>query len=324
MNTDKVKEITDKLEEGLLNLKNSDDFKKYLTCMSKFHSYSFNNTLLIMMQCPQATYVAGFNSWKNNFNRVVKKGEKGIKILAPSPIKKMVETEKVDSNGKKYMQEEEMIIPCFKPVTVFDVSQTDGDPIPELKGEELADSVLYYEDMKKALSEVSKVPIREDDIKDGAKGYFSPTEKEIVINKGMGEAQTIKTLVHEIAHSILHDFNKETPLDDRKDRNTKEVEAESVAFTVCKHFGIDTDDYSFGYILGWSKDATLNEFKQSLQTIQKTASQLIGRIESELINIEKAKDKGLHNKLVQAKEKVDKQTKNQTERRVKSHEASLV
>lgn len=323
MSTDKVKEITDKLEEGLLSLKNSDDFKKYLTCMSKFHSYSFNNTLLIMMQCPQATYVAGFNSWKNNFNRMVKKGEKGIKILAPAPIKKKVETEKIDASGKTVTQEEELIIPCFKPVTVFDVSQTEGEPIPELKSEELKDTVVNYKDIRKALSEVAPVPIREEQISDGAKGYFSPSAKEIVINKGMSESQTIKTLVHEIAHSILHDFSKETAKEDRKDRNTKEVEAESVAFTVCKHFGIDTDDYSFGYILGWSKDATLNEFRQSLQTIQKCANQLIGRIESELITIEKSKQKGIKAKLDAGKQRV-KENLDNTERRVKSHEECLV
>jgi len=315
MKTDKVKEITDMLDVGINKLKDSEEYKKFLTCMSKFHGYSYNNTLLIMTQCPEATYVAGFNSWKNNFNRTVKKGEKGIKILAPSPIKKMVEREKVDANGNKYIQEEEMVIPMFKPVTVFDISQTDGEPIPQLSSQELTGDVVNFETIKKALSEVSKVPIREEDIKDGAKGYFSPTNKEIVINKGMSEIQTIKTMVHEIAHSILHDFNKETPLDDRKDRNTKEVEAESIAFTVCKHFDIATDDYSFGYILGWSKDASLSEFKESLQTIQKTASQMIGRVESELINIDKSKQKGIKDKINDSKQKVKSQEVNTKERK---------
>lgn len=315
MSTEKVKEITDKLEEGLLNLKNSDEFKNYLTCMSKFHSYSFNNTLLIMMQCPQASLVAGFNSWKNNFNRSVKKGEKGIKILAPAPIKKKVETERIDNNGKTVKDEEEIILPHFKPVTVFDVSQTEGEPIPELMHGELESNVINYEAIRKALGELAPVPIREDEIKDGAKGYFSPSNKEIVINKGMSEAQTIKTLVHEIAHSLLHDFSKDTAKEDRKDRNTKEVEAESVAFTVCKHFGIDTDDYSFGYILGWSKDATLGEFRESLQTIQKCANQMIGRIEVSFISQEKEKSKGIKDKLSEAKSKSKNQVSGKINRK---------
>ena len=314
MNIEKVKELTGKLEEGLLNLKNSDDFKKYLTCMSKFHSYSYNNTLLIMMQKPQATYVAGFNSWKNNFNRNVKKGEKGIRILAPAPIKKMVETKKTDINGKQFIEQEEVTIPIFKPVTVFDVSQTEGDPIPELIGGDLKDSVKNYEDIKGALINSTNIPIITKDIEGGAKGYFDPKAQTIYINEGMSESQTIKTMIHEIAHSILHDYTKQEVKEEKKDRNTKEVEAESVAFTVCKHFGIDTDDYSFGYILGWSKDATLNEFRQSLETIQKCSNKLIGRLEANLIDIEKEK-KSIKSRLTQAKERVNNQTKNKAKER---------
>ena len=314
MNIEKVKELTGKLEEGLLNLKNSEDFKKYLTCMSKFHSYSYNNTLLIMMQKPQATYVAGFNSWKNNFNRNVKKGEKGIRILAPAPIKKMVETKKTDSNGKQFVEQEEITIPIFKPVTVFDVSQTEGDPIPELIEGELKDNVKNYEDIKEALEHATDIPIITKDIEGGAKGYFDPKAQTIYINEGMSESQTIKTMIHEVAHSILHDYTKQEIKEDKKDRNTKEVEAESVAFTVCKHFGIDTDDYSFGYILGWSKDATLNEFRQSLETIQKCSNKLIGRLEANLIDINKEK-KSIKSRLVQAKKRAESQTKSKAKER---------
>jgi len=308
MNIEKVKELTDKLEEGLLNLKKSDDFKKYLTCMSKFHSYSYNNTLLIMMQKPQATYVAGFNSWKNNFNRNVKKGEKGIRILAPATIKKMVETKRYDNNGKQFIEQEEITIPIFKPVTVFDVSQTEGDPIPELIEGDLKDNVKNYEDIKEALTHTTDIPIITKDIEGGAKGYFDPKAQTIYINEGMSESQTIKTMIHEIAHSILHDYTKQEIKEEKKDRNTKEVEAESVAFTVCKHFGIDTDDYSFGYILGWSKDATLNEFRQSLETIQKCSNKLIGRLEANLIEINKEK-KSIKSRLNQAKKRAENQTK---------------
>ncbi len=314
MNIEKVKELTGKLEEGLLNLKNSDDFKKYLTCMSKFHSYSYNNTLLIMMQKPQATYVAGFNSWKNNFNRNVKKGEKGIKILAPAPIKKTVETKRTDNNGKQYIEQEEVTIPIFKPVTVFDVSQTEGDPIPELIAGDLKGDVKGFEDMKEALNKATDIPIITKDIEGGAKGYFDPKAQSIYINEGMSESQTIKTMIHEIAHSILHDYTKQEIKEEKKDRNTKEVEAESVAFTVCKHFGIDTDDYSFGYILGWSKDATLNEFRQSLETIQKCSNKLIGRLEANLIEINKEK-KSIKSRLAQAKKRAESQPKSKTKER---------
>ncbi|MBR3635242.1 MAG: ImmA/IrrE family metallo-endopeptidase [Lachnospiraceae bacterium] len=322
MNVEKVKELTDKLEEGLLKLKDSEEFKNYLTCMSKFHSYSYNNTLLIMMQMPQATYVAGYNSWKNNFHRNVKKGEKGIRILAPAPIKKMVETQKTDNEGKSFIEQEEVTIPIFKPVTVFDVSQTEGDPIPELISGELTNEVTGYKELKKALYQVSEIPIIVKVIEGGAKGYFDPNAHSIYINEGMSESQTIKTMIHEIAHSILHDHTKAEVKEEKKDRNVKEVEAESVAFTVCKHFGIDTDDYSFGYILGWSKDATLKEFKQSLETIQRCSSKLIGRIETNLIDLEKEK-KSIRQRLSESKEKASRQ---QTKRKTKekTHEFSHI
>ncbi len=174
MNNDRVKELTEQLEEGLNMLKNSDEYKKFLTCMSKFHSYSYNNTLLIMMQMPQATYVAGFNSWKNNFHRNVKKGEKGIKILAPAPYKKTVETTKTDTDGRAFVQEEEVIIPCFKPVTVFDVSQTEGEPIPELINGELESDVTDFDRLKRALNGVTDIPIEVTNISSEAKGNFDP------------------------------------------------------------------------------------------------------------------------------------------------------
>lgn len=311
---ERVKELTDQLEEGLLTLKDSETYKAYLTCMSKFHNYSFNNTLLIMMQKPEATYVAGFQSWKKNFKRNVKSGEKGIKILAPAPIKRKVEREKTDVNGNKVVEEVEMTLPRFKPVTVFDVSQTEGEPIPELLYE-LDGTVNGYDNMKQALCELSHVPIAEREIADGAKGYFSPSEQIIVIKKDMPQIQTIKTMLHEIAHSLLHDYTKITEVTDKKDRNTKEVEAESVAFTVCKHFGIDTDDYSFGYILGWSKDTTLQEFRKSLETIQTCASLIIGKVEETLIEKTKTKEKGISEKLMESKKKVSAQERKKTNRK---------
>lgn len=311
---ERVKELTDQLEEGLLTLKDSETYKAYLTCMSKFHNYSFNNTLLIMMQKPEATYVAGFQSWKKNFKRNVKSGEKGIKILAPAPIKRKVEREKTDVNGNKVVEEVEMTLPRFKPVTVFDVSQTEGEPIPELLYE-LDGTVNGYDNMKEALGELSHVPITEREIADGAKGYFSPSEQIIVIKKDMPQIQTIKTMIHEIAHSLLHDYTKITEVTDKKDRNTKEVEAESVAFTVCKHFGIDTDDYSFGYILGWSKDTTLQEFRKSLETIQTCASLIIGKVEETLIEKAKSKEKGISEKLMESKKKVSAQERKKTNRK---------
>lgn len=298
MKTDNVKELTDKLEKGLEMLKNSDEFKRYLTCMSRFHSYSYNNTLLIMLQAPYATYVAGYSAWQKNFKRTVRKGEKGIKIFAPAPIKKTIDRQKTDDEGNQVTEKEEITVPVFKPVTVFDVSQTVGEPLAELITGELARNVKDYEELKAALFMTSKVPVIMKDIESDAKGYFDPKSNDIYIKKGMSESQTIKTMIHEMAHSILHQKGS----DDKKDRNTKEVEAESVAFTVCRHFGIDTGDYSFGYILGWSKNATLDEFKQSLQTIQKCASELIGGIETNLSEI-KLQKKSIKNRLSESKDK---------------------
>lgn len=290
----KVQEITDKLEEGLKELFESEKYKTYLTTMSKFHNYSFNNTLLIAMQKPEATLVAGYKAWQKNFERHVNKGEKAIRILAPASYKIKEERDKLDpvtgemmfdENGMPQKEQVEVTIPAFRAVSVFDVSQTDGKPIPELEAQELLSTVEGYEDFVQALMNVAPVPIGFEDIPGDSKGYFHTEEKRIAVQENMSESQTLKTMVHEVAHSMLH--NKEINRDDlieepAKDRNTKEVEAESVAYTVCQHFGIDTSDYSFGYIAGWSSGKDMKELKSSLDTIRKTASELITGIEGAL------------------------------------------
>ena len=290
----KVQEITDKLEEGLKELFESEKYKTYLSTMSKFHNYSFNNTLLIAMQKPEATLVAGYKAWQKNFERHVNKGEKAIRILAPAPYKIKEERDKLDpvtgemmfdENGMPQKEQVEVTIPAFRAVSVFDVSQTDGKPIPELEAQELLSTVEGYEDFVQALMNVAPVPIGFEDIPGDSKGYFHTEEKWIAVQENMSESQTLKTMVHEVAHSMLH--NKEINRDDlieepAKDRNTKEVEAESVAYTVCQHFGIDTSDYSFGYIAGWSSGKDMKELKSSLDTIRKTASELITGIEGAL------------------------------------------
>jgi antirestriction protein ArdC/predicted nucleotidyltransferase/uncharacterized protein YqgV (UPF0045/DUF77 family) len=290
----KVQEITDKLEEGLKELFESEKYKTYLTTMSKFHNYSFNNTLLIAMQKPEATLVAGYKAWQKNFERHVNKGEKAIRILAPAPYKIKEERDKLDpvtgemmfdENGMPQKEQVEVTIPAFRAVSVFDVSQTDGKPIPELEAQELLSTVEGYEDFVQALMNVAPVPIGFEDIPGDSKGYFHTEEKRIAVQENMSESQTLKTMVHEAAHSMLH--NKEINRDDlmeapAKDRNTKEVEAESVAYTVCQHFGIDTSDYSFGYIVGWSSGKDMKELKSSLDIIRKTSSELITGIEGVL------------------------------------------
>lgn len=290
----KLQEITDKLEEGLKELFESEKYKTYLSTMSKFHNYSLNNTLLIAMQKPEATLVAGYKAWQKNFERHVNKGEKAIRILAPAPYKIKEERDKLDpvtgemmfdENGMPQKEQVEVTIPAFRAVSVFDVSQTDGKPIPELEAQELLSTVEGYEDFVQALMNVAPVPIGFEDIPGDSKGYFHTEEKRIAVQENMSESQTLKTIVHEVAHSMLH--NKEINRDDlmeapAKDRNTKEVEAESVAYTVCQHFGIDTSDYSFGYIVGWSSGKDMKELKSSLDIIRKTSSELITGIEGVL------------------------------------------
>ena len=294
----KVQEITEKLEQGIKELFESEKYKTYLNTMSKFHNYSFNNTMLIAMQKPDATLVVGFKAWQKNFNRHVKKGEKGIRILAPAPYKIKEEQEKLDpvtgeimldKNGMPIAEEVEIKIPAFRVVPVFDVSQTDGKELPDIGVNELSGSVEDYEEFMQALTEVSPVPITYEDIEGEAKGYFHTTDHWIAIQEGMSQSQTVKTAIHEVAHAKLHDRERNQDIDAvlDKDRNTKEVEAESVAYTVCQHFGIDTSDYSFGYIAGWSSDRDIKEFKSSLDTIRKTASELITGIEDRLTELQK-------------------------------------
>lgn len=301
-----VDSILESLEQGLKDMFNSEKYVQFLSTMSKFHNYSFNNTLLIAMQRPDASLVAGYNSWQKNFGRQVNKGEKGIKILAPAPYKKQLEREKIDPDTKKPLigddghtvkEYVEVTVPAFKPVTVFDVAQTSGREIPSLGVEELDGSVKGYIDFKTALEAVSPVPIIEMQIESGAKGYFSPSEQQIALQSGMSEIQSIKTMIHEIAHAFLHD--KDGPkieglsADDKKSRSNKEVEAESVAYTVCQHFGIDTSEYSFGYVAGWSSGKELTELKESMDTIKKTASALISGIEDKILELTKDRSKEL-------------------------------
>ena len=344
-----VREITDKLEQGIKELFESERFKEYLRTMSKFYHYSFSNTLLIAMQKPEATYVAGYTSWQRNFDRQVMKGEKGIKILAPAPYKAKEEREKIDpstqkpildADGKPVTETVEVMRPAFKVVSVFDISQTDGKELPDIIVDELSGSVENYAAFFEALKQESPAPIAFEDIPGGAKGFFSPVENRIAIQEGMSEIQTIKTAIHEIAHAKLHSIDRPEPepawkivmisdggtkrdflsgfaseteaneaaeregwrfVDEnrfewrleveedtsavqemRKDRHTKEVEAESVAYTVCQRYGIETSDYSFGYIAGWSSDKETRELKGSLETIRKTAAEMIDSIDAKL------------------------------------------
>ena len=292
----KVKEITDRLEEGLKELFEGEKYKSYLNTMSKFHNYSANNIQLIEMQCPGATYVAGYKAWQRNFERHVNKGERGIRILAPSPYKIKEEQEKIDPvtnepvldrDGMPVMEEVEIKIPAFRVVTVFDYSQTDGKELPGLGVSELHGNVERYRDFMEALARVSPVPIRYEGMEGDRKGYFIDLNHPIAIKEGMGEVQTAKTGVHEVAHAKLHAKEVEQETGIAKDRETKEVEAESIAYTVCQHFGIDTSDYSFGYIAGWSSGKEMPELKSSLDTIRRTSSELIKGIEAQLLEIDK-------------------------------------
>lgn len=292
-NAQQVREITDKLEQGIKELFESEKFKEYLTTMSKFYNYSFNNTLLIAMQKPDATLIAGYTSWQRNFDRHVMKGEKGIKILAPAPYKAQEEREKIDpatqkpmldADGKPVTETVEVMRPAFKVVSVFDVSQTDGKELPDIAVDELTGSVENYAAFFEALKQESPVPISFEDIPGGAKGYFSHAENRIAIQEGMSEIQTVKTAIHEIAHAKLHAIKPDEKVapEERKDRHTKEVEAESVAYTVCQRYGIETSDYSFGYIAGWSSDKETKELKGSLETIRSTAAEMIESIDAKL------------------------------------------
>lgn len=284
-----MKEITERLEQGVKDIFTSEMYTTYLRTMAKFHNYSFNNTLLIAMQRPDATLVAGFNAWKNKFNRYVKKGEKGIQIIAPAPIKEVEEREKIDKdtglavlneNGEPEMERVEYVIPRFRLTTVFDISQTDGEPIPSLEVNELTASVKDYALLTAAIEQVSPVPMRFDEIKGDAKGYYSDADKEICIQVGMGESQTIKTMIHEVAHAMLHNSDFMKQRGEEKDRLTKETEAESIAFTVCSALGIDTSDYSFPYVASWASGKEMKELKDSMDTIRLTAADFLEKLEA--------------------------------------------
>lgn len=300
-NTEKqrVQELTDKLEQGLLELFNSDSYRNYLSTMSKFHNYSFNNTLLIAMQKSDATLVAGYKAWQKNFERHVNKGEKAIRILAPAPYKIKEKRDKIDpvtqellldKDGNPQKEEVEITIPAFRAVSVFDLSQTDGKPIPELAAHELLSDVEGYQDMIRAVEAISPVPIELEEIAGESKGYYDREAKRIAVQENMSESQTLKTMIHEVAHSKLHSKEVEQDEQMRKDRNTKEVEAESVAYTVCQHFGVDTSDYSFGYIAGWSSGRDTKELRSSMDTIRRTASELITGIEEQLQELQRDRE----------------------------------
>ena len=295
-NKERIKEITAGIEKGIMELFESDRYRNYLTTMSRFHKYSLNNVMLIHAQRPDATLVAGFSKWKNSFGRHVKKGEKGIQILAPTPYKIKVDKEKLDpdtklpmldDDGNPITEEKEVTIPMFKVVSVFDISQTDGKPLPQISFS-LTGDVAQYEVFMEALRRTSQVPITIEPMEPGMDGYFSLTKQAIFLREGMSQVQTVCAAIHEMAHSRLHNYEKMTELADdgetilvpgEKDRNTEEVEAESISYAVCQYFGIETADNSFGYIATWSQGKELKELRASLETINKTSSELISGIE---------------------------------------------
>ena len=302
---EQIKKLTDQIEAGIKALFQSGDLEKYqayLRTMSHFHHYSVNNQMLIFSQCPHATLVAGYQKWQNQFSRHVLRGEKGISILAPTPYKIKVEKEKLDpdtklplldADGNTITEEKEVQIPMFRPVKVFDVSQTDGKPLPERVHSpvaELTGNVEHYEAFMEALRRVSPVPIEMKPLSNDLDGFFSPSKQSITLRDGMSEVQTVCAAVHEIAHSKLHDYAKQ-PNSQPKDSSTEEIEAESIAYTVCAYFGIETSANSFGYVATWSKDKDLKAFKESLDTIRKTSSDLISGVEQQFKEI--CKERGI-------------------------------
>ena len=308
-NRERIKEIVTGIEANIQDLFQSDKFADYLRTMSRFHNYSYNNTILIHMQMPSATHVAGFNKWKNQFGRHVKKGERGLTVIAPTPFKKRVEEMKLDpdtrapvldSDGNIVMEEREIKIPLFRPVKVFDVSQTEGRPLPSLVSP-LTGDVQQYEAFMEALRRTSPVPMQFKPLREGLDGFFNLKDQTITIREDMSQVQTVCAAVHEITHAMLHNREKErlsavagTEQAEKikpKDRNTEEVEAESVSYTVCQYYGIETSSNSLGYIATWSKDKTLPELKSSLETISKTANILITSIDRHFQEI--CKERGI-------------------------------
>lgn len=299
-NNDKLKELLEQAEQGTKAVFESENYRNYLATMSKFHSYSFRNSLLILMQKPEATHVAGYAAWKKKFNRQVQRGESGIQIVGYSPRKVNVEQEKKDSSGntiigadgKPVMEKVTRQVPSYVPVSVFDVSQTEGEPLPQLVNE-LNGSVEAYQDLMQAIRDVSPFPVSFEEIQGGAKGFCDPVTQRIVIQQGMSEAQSVKTAIHEVTHADLHAPEQNLILADRTDRRTREIEAESTAFVVCEHYGIDTSDYTFPYLASWSSSKELAELQSSLETIQKQAGDLIDKIDTRLTELQKDKEKDL-------------------------------
>lgn len=297
---ERVKELTDKLEDGVRDVFESGRYGDYLASMSKFHNYSANNTLLIFMQRPDASYVAGFNKWRNDFGRTVKKGERAIRIVAPAPKTIRSKSQLIDEGGKPVLNENgnpvtvENIdkIPTFKVVSVFDVSQTEGDDLPSVVGE-LDGSVEGYEDLMSVLKDVSPVPIAFEAMGPDTKGYFHRVEKRIALAEGQSQIQSVKTCIHEIAHATLHDPDMQEAVVDTGDlpnRRTREVQAESVAFTVCSYLGLDTSDYSFGYIAEWSASKETSELKDSIECIRAASSGLIEGIGTRMAQMREVRE----------------------------------
>lgn len=297
----RLDEIMEKLEQGVKDVFSSEKYVKCLSTMAKFHEYSFKNVLLIAMQRPDATLIAGYQAWKKNFGRNVLQGEKGIKIIAPSPYKIKQKVEKKDpqtgqtltgKDGKPVIEEKEVTIPAYRVVTVFDISQTEGKELPTI-ADELTGDVEQYEDFFAALEKTSPVPIGFEKIKGRTHGYYHLEEKRIAIDEGMSELQNLKTAIHEMAHAKIHDIDRNAPQEkqsDRPDSRTREVQAESVAYVVCQHYGLETSEYSFEYIATWSSGREVAELKESLTVIRDTATELIKDIDKNLAEIQKERE----------------------------------
>ena len=299
---ERVKELTDKLEQGLKEVFESDNYKNYLNTMAKFHNYSINNTLLINQQKPDATLVAGYDSWVRNFDRHVKKGERGINIIAPAPFKTERDVPIINpetgqpilkKDGTPYTEKKEVTIPYFKITRVFDISQTEGKELPTIGVNELLKDVDGAKDFIESLKKVSPIPIEFGETNGDSKGFYSPVDNKIVVKDGMSDAQTIKTMVHEISHAKLHNPDRAEE-NAGKSKGTIEMEAESIAYIVCQHFGIDTSDYSFGYIAGWSEGKETDELKKSMNTIRETSSEMIYRVEGSMRQIDRDRHKDLY------------------------------
>jgi len=299
---ERVKELTDKLEQGLKEVFESDNYKNYLNTMAKFHNYSINNTLLINQQKPDATLVAGYDSWVRNFDRHVKKGERGINIIAPAPFKTEREVPIINpetgqpilkKDGTPYTEKKEVTIPYFRVTKVFDISQTEGKELPTIGVNELLKDVDGAKDFIESLKKVSPIPIEFGETNGDSKGFYSPVDNKIVVKDGMSDAQTIKTMVHEISHAKLHNPDRAEE-NAGKSKGTIEMEAESIAYIVCQHFGIDTSDYSFGYIAGWSEGKETDELKKSMNTIRETSSEMIYRVEGSMRQIDRDRHKDLY------------------------------